>query len=111
MVQGQHISKAKQKWSVWFKDRSEGARQQEVRRGPWRLSVNGSVVEEGSDGASSLLWHHLHGVHTLSRQLEGREEEVGEREEGGSSGRERSTMGAESCCCASNFHGEPWDRP
>lgn len=45
-----------------------------------------------------FLRHHLHGVHTLSRQLEGREEEVGEREEGGSSGRERSTMGAESCC-------------
>lgn len=58
-----------------------------------------------------FLRHHLHGVHTLSRQLEGREEEVGEREEGGSSGRERSTMGAESCCCASNFHGETWDRP
>lgn len=49
--------------------------------------MNGSVVEEDSDGTSSLLRHHLHGVHTLSRQLEGREEEVGEREEGGNSGR------------------------
>lgn len=72
MVQGQHISKAKQKWSVWFKDWSEGARQQEseglsqVRGGPWRLGVNGSVVEEDNNEAF-LLRHHLHGVHALSK--------------------------------------------